>query len=162
MLNLRSMALCAVALTIGAATDTSASSIPVPNLVAAPVQYDIETSGWTWTKCHLINTSKTTPISIDSVDLLGPGGQGNVVATLPQYAGQVIEPLGELRIYLDDDTPGFPWPPPLPNVSVLRSIVVDYSGNDGSLHLLSIRRNHPDTDPDCQTWWRAEGFPVTD
>ncbi len=133
----------------------------VPRLMGVRAEYE-DLSGnhpHTNTTCFLVNKSFTQPITIQVVSVLGPGGRTDLLGNHPTIQGTVIEPLGELRIPIDNSIPGV-----VPQVSAdahgVRTVYVRWTGPQGALNLSATILRHPTGQIDVRDRVLEQGFEV--
>lgn len=114
----------------------------------------------TYTTCHLANRSVSSPIVIDSVRALGPGGRDDLLAGAPSLAGVVIPPLGQLRFGVRSSIFGGLQPQTSSNGAGARTVVVAWTGAEGTLDMTSVIVRYPTGSVDRRTSVTARAFEV--
>ncbi|MDA1264561.1 MAG: hypothetical protein O2816_05705 [Planctomycetota bacterium] len=107
-----------------------------PHLKGIRAEYEDLAGNWphTDTICYVVNKSLTQPLRVEQVTVLGPGGRSDVLGVYPGVAGRVLEPLEELRLFIDDSIPGV-----VPQLGEedhgVRSVLVEWYGPTEALRL---------------------------
>jgi hypothetical protein len=155
-----------VTIAFAASSSTAQSSSGAAALHKSGVRAQVE--DWagnhphTFTTCHLVNASNNVPMTVERVLVLGPGGRNDVLTVLDEYAEAVIAPLGELRVRIDNQTPGLPEQTNESGYGV-RNVVVVWSGQADSLALSSvIIRHKAESVSDNRSAVVAQGYPILD
>ena len=158
------LAVLAIDATLAAssASGSTASSTSFRSGVRAEI---VDLSGnhpHTFTTVHLINSSDSVPLTIERVIALGPDGRDDVIKVLDVFADTVIPPLGEMRITLDVNTPGFPEQT-TPNGYGLRNLMFAWEGEPNALVLSSaIVRHYASNVNDDRTVLVEQGYAISD
>jgi len=135
---------------------------PTVHLDGVRAEY-IDLSGNDWhldTTCHLINTSLTTPLVLQDVQILGPGGRTDVIATYAGLSGTSLPPLGELRLAIDGSIPGVT---PLTAVGThgVRNVIFAWKGPAEALNLTAVLERYAPSSVDDRAHIVASGYEVT-
>lgn len=134
----------------------------VRNVSAVEVNHYTELGGHrihSW--CSLVNTSRTNPITIEQLLLVGDGGANQVLANLTTIAGTVIAPLGEVRILVDDSIAGVPSPLGR-GASGVRNAIVRWTGPEDSMRLTALHENFRPSNSGQRSAWTSIGYTVAD
>lgn len=111
------------------------------------------------TLCFLRNQSATDPIVLREVFVLGPGGLQDVMGVGTALVGTVIEPLGEVRFWIDDGIAGVA---PQTSVSAtgVRTAVFSWLGPHDALRLTGKiqRSNHSSSNDHPDVHFPVEGY----
>lgn len=132
------------------------------HLKGVRAQY-VDLSGNRWhmdTTCHIINSSATTALVLQSIQILGPDGRQDLIATYEGLHGTVVQPLGELRLAIDSSIPGV-----VPQIRVgdpgVRNIIVGWQGPAAALNLTAVIERYPPSSVDDRVHVAVDGYDVT-
>ncbi|MCB9913666.1 MAG: hypothetical protein H6828_00795 [Planctomycetes bacterium] len=159
---LRLLALPALLLTGLAVLRAQAAAPTSPFLTGVRVEsVDLAGNGWHLeTTCHLTNRSLSTPIVLGDLQVLGPGGRTDVLATSSAFNGRSLPALAELRVAVD----GTLFPGLAPQTSEAapgaRTLVVAWTGAPEALELTGVLKRYPPSDVDQQVHVQTRGFAV--
>lgn len=153
-----------VALALGAAAASGGAATPATgstHMMGVRVQYLDLSGNHHHTDCevHLVNTSRSLPITIKQFVVLGPGGITDVIGRAPHLNGATIAPLGELRVPIDTTIPGV-TPQTALGAHGVRNAVVHWSGLSFGLKLEARQSRYPHFEPGERFHWISEGYEI--